>query len=360
MVIFTVISLLIANSGRGIVEEFVETKPIIAVQNHSQSEEANALVEYLQDYATFQEVAGDVAELRDAAFTRDVLASIYIPADFSTQLQNGEPSVQLFANPKSQNSWQIRQILQRFLMFARTAYEEDGRFNFSEVKNALHQRTTVTVLNQGLSAETNFKATWAEGYFRSVAYVLLASIVGVLSMILSDFNKETVRARTRISSLHEHRYFVQLGVAAIGLAISICVIFFIVALAMIGKSAGSIDLPRFALNMIVFSIACMTLSFLINAISNNKGAISGLSTVLSLGFSFISGIFVEVQYLPTATVNLSKIFPMYYYGQVASGTTAGWQHYIKYYLIQLLFAAVFFLLALVIQKHKRQRKELAF
>ena len=103
-------------------------------------------------------------------------------------------------------------------------------------------------------------------------------------------------------------------------------------------------------NLSVFSFTILFLTFLINNIVKNKFAISAISTVLSLGTSFISGVMVPQQLLGKNVLTVAKFFPTYYYVKINDMQANSFSDVRYEIFMQLLFAAAFLLMGLYFSK----------
>ena len=75
----------------------------------------------------------------------------------------------------------------------------------------------------------------------------------------------------------------------------------------------NIPLLFYTFNALMYTAVILSLTFMLNSFLK-KGSVMGiLGTVLPLSMAFISGIFVEQELLPDFIVNISRLFPTYYY-----------------------------------------------
>jgi ABC-2 type transport system permease protein len=91
-------------------------------------------------------------------------------------------------------------------------------------------------------------------------------------------------------------------------------------------------------------------------LTRNRAAISAISTVFSLGLSFISGAFVPQELVSESVLNVSKAFPMYYFIR-ANRNSLVWEEMVPDILMQLVFFTVYVMIAFVLQRFAgRSRK----
>jgi ABC-2 type transport system permease protein len=80
-----------------------------------------------------------------------------------------------------------------------------------------------------------------------------------------------------------------------------------------GSFAFNIQLILYIANSFVFAFMALWLSFLIGTLLKSRNAISAASNVLSLGPSFISGVFVPQELLGQNVLSIAKFTPTYWY-----------------------------------------------
>ena len=79
------------------------------------------------------------------------------------------------------------------------------------------------------------------------------------------------------------------------------------------KEAFNLNTVYLILNSFVFTICGMSLSFLIGNLINNRDALPSVSNVVTLGLSFISGVFVPQNLLGENVLKAASFMPTYWY-----------------------------------------------
>lgn len=117
----------------------------------------------------------------------------------------------------------------------------------------------------------------------------------------------------------------------------------------------------FALNVFSFLFVAMAIVFLLGQILRKNTVIGMVSNVLSLGLSFLSGIFVPLEYLGDGIIRLAHFLPTYWYvlGVRFIDSYAGGEPLTplaQYIGIQILFAVALAALGLAYSKAKAGQK----
>lgn len=154
----------------------------------------------------------------------------------------------------------------------------------------------------------------SEVSFSFIAYSLISSVLTINLVTLYYFSLKTIKNRINISSENEfvHKtklFFSMIGVTSIIILLHLLVIYMFVDINIIKSYKGMF----YGLNLFLFGLSIMSLSFLINKFIRTRGGASGLTVVISLAMSFLSGAFIPREILPDMTIKISKIFPSFYY-----------------------------------------------
>jgi ABC-2 type transport system permease protein len=135
----------------------------------------------------------------------------------------------------------------------------------------------------------------------------------------------------------------------------------ILAYILSGQKGIGPNLLLLYLNTLVFSITALSIAFLAGKFIKGYGAQSAVANVLSLGLSFISGIFVPQFLLGETVLKIASFTPTYWYIKAVEAikdlsvySFTNLKPVFADMLIQLAFAAACFIIALVASKQKRQ------
>jgi ABC-2 type transport system permease protein len=117
------------------------------------------------------------------------------------------------------------------------------------------------------------------------------------------------------------------------------------------------------LNAFVFTLMIIALAYMLVTFFDSGNVISAIGTIFSLGFSFITGVFIPQYLLDENILRLAKVIPSYYYIQnnhriteLSNFQLSDLKDIGLNLLIQFIYALVFFIITLYISK-KRQSQE---
>ena len=121
------------------------------------------------------------------------------------------------------------------------------------------------------------------------------------------------------------------------------------------------NLPFYLLNSFILTIVALTLAFFVGSFLKSEELISAVVNVLSLGMSFLCGVFVSMDVLGKGVLTVAHFLPVYWY-EIVNNILAGNKVLSSSQMtelyqglgIQLLFAAALLGAALVLRKNRAQ------
>lgn len=330
---------------------FKETKLDVSIIDYSNSKLSQSLVNYLADKNNIIEPPKDEEDGKELIFLEIADAVIIIPEDFEEKVINKEKAIEIYKDDRKMESYQIQHQINKFISFV-NATNENGEFDLSSVNLALKEKANVKILETKNGNERIKK--WFNYYFNFTSYVIIAIYIAVIGMVMTDFSEANIEIRQKASSKKNIEFNKEIYLGQLTLAAIITAIFILGSIILRGKYIGEVQFSKYVINTVIFSFTILSLTFLINNVTNNRFVKNGISTVLSLGTSFISGVLIPQEMLGEKVVAISKFFPTYYFVKI-NGTDINSILDVKYeILMQLLFALAFLLIGLYFSKIKQR------
>ena len=315
IILYTImlISVTLVNQTSGNVDSFEEVKPSVIIVNNdkSKNEVTNHFIKYLENHMEVKDIdIGNEEKIDDALFYRDVSLVVYIPDGFGEDLlDNKDVSVEYKISGDKGSSYGKMLVQNYFDSFNIYNKYYDGDELFDRLDNALNLDVNVEVKSK---VDTNSLSRMAR-FFNFLNYAILAGCVYSISMILASLKSENVRKRTIVSSYDYKKYNRIVLEACSIVIIGMWILYMILALIIFKDLFISMNGLWYVINSFVFSLCSLCIGFLIGNITQNKGAISGIVNVVSLGSSFLCGCFVPFEFMPDYVIKIAHIFPTYYF-----------------------------------------------
>lgn len=315
IILYTImlISVTLVNQTSGNVDSFEEVKPSVIIVNNDKSKNGvtNHFIKYLENHMEVKDIdTGNEEKIDDALFYRDVSLVVYIPDGFGDDLLDSKDvSVEYKISGDKGSSYGKMLVQNYFDSFNIYNNYYDGDELFDRLDNALNVDVNVEVKSK---IDSNSLSRMAR-FFNFLNYAILAGCVYSISMILASLKSENVRKRTIVSSYDYKKYNrIVLGACSI-VIIGMWLLYMILALIIFKDLFISMNGLWYVINSFVFSLCSLCIGFLIGNITQNKGAISGIVNVVSLGSSFLCGCFVPFEFMPDYVIKIAHIFPTYYF-----------------------------------------------
>lgn len=351
--IFFILSLINGANTESKEIEFMETSLNIGVVDESNSQLSQGLIDYLDKNNTISKMDNDLDYIKEQIFLEVVDAVIIMPEDFQTLVVNKEKSIEIIRDDRKMGPLQIENQVNKFLAFANAKYSE-GEFNLKEVRSALDKEVEAELVKGDKVSQSTGANIWFRYYYNFTSYIIIAIYVAVIGLIMVDFNNKNIQDRMKISSKTLLKFNVEMYLGQVIIGLIITTIFVLGSIALKAKHLGQVDFLKYLINVYVFSFSILCFTFLINNLTTSRFVINGVSTVASLGTSFISGVLVPQEFLGEKVLAIAKFFPTYYFVRINETKINSYGDIRYELLMQILFGIVFLSLGLYFSKIKQK------
>ena len=315
VIVYTVILLVFGGFNMSSNESsigYVANKPSILIVNKDEEVGiTKGFIEYIKENSKTPEIKNSEEARNDALFYDDVDYIIYIPENYHNDFMEGKsPEIEV-KRRESYNSEFSEMLVKRYInvanIYRKNIKSEDDLIK--KVNETLSEQAKIEITSK-LDTNGIQKLTF---YYNFASYSILACLIYVISLVLFTFNEEKIRNRTLISSVNYKKHNIKLLLSNCIYSIIIWAIYVIAGIVLIGDVMLSMHGLLCMLNAFIFTICATAISFLVGTIVKSKGALSGIVNVVSLGSSFLCGVFVPLTYLPDFVVKIAHLLPTYYY-----------------------------------------------
>lgn len=370
LVFITIAVLVTATSTHSKNSSYSDTKADVAFISEENTPLVNGLKQELAKSANFVNVADNANALQDALYFRDVTYIIRIPKGFTDRFMRGENvQIEKTTVPDSVYNTYVDMKINRYLNTA-MLYIKNGKDITQEILvNQLKidlGKTSSVALKAAKSdtgdsrSATTSSITFTTFYFTYMAYVLPAILIFGIAAVMQVFNNKDLSRRSFCSPITARNYNFQFLLANAVFSVLCWLVLIVPCTLFDPKNFFSSTTPLQLLNSFAFLFSASSLSYLIGNLVKNRSAISALSTVCSLGPSFIGGVFIRQVYLNDTVLKIASFTPTYWYvkaneqiGALGSFDYSNLAPAINCMLVEIGFAIAFIALGLVIGKRRR-------
>lgn len=333
----------------------------IAFIDHDHSEFISQFKDYVEDNATIINIDDDEESLKDALFFRKVDYIMIIPDSFTDDFIDGKDvSIQTMQVPEAYGAIYSKTLMNKYLntanIYIKAGIDIDDVS--AKVKNDLNIDTAVHMKNYIDNSDLQSIAS----FFNFSNYALLAVIIVVVSMIIVSFNKIDIKKRNLVSSKNYNNINFQLLLGNIVISFVIWFVYILIITMFYTEAMFSMHGLLYIINSLCLLIFILTFSFFITKMTDNRELISGVSNVVSLGFSFLGGAFVPQEYLGSFVLNLAKFTPSYWFiknnNEIALLTKFDFESIYPIFcnmIIILLFALLSYIIVLLVTFFRKKK-----
>lgn len=339
---------------------FVQTKTNIAFFDQDNTIISQELKKNLEQVADIQDIQEDETVLKDALFFRKINAIVRIEKGFSDKLLHNETvTVEVNTIPNTYESTYVELAINNYIDTAKK-YIQTTDMTQEELIQKVTSDLEKTTKTEFTKEEISSDVAGSYLFFNYLSYVLLAVIILGIGVTMSVLNDKMIKRRMLCAPISYRRFNIELTlghfVYAIGILLILLAFWFIPRMYLLAQPVGILLI----LNAICIILAIISMGFLIGTLIKGKEAQSAACNVISLGCSFMGGVFVPQEWLNPIVIKIANFTPIYWYvlannkiKEITSFQQPEVKSILMYMGIELGFAITLWLIALVIAKNKR-------
>lgn len=366
MLIFAGVLFMLSQESANETKTFTDTKIRTAfINNDNESLLSQGLYEYLGSYCEFIKVPKE--RISDALFIREVEYVIEIDDGFEKNFLSGNATLvkrqsipdsfaSVAVNGAINNYLNTAAVLKRYIPFTDTA-------ELVEVlKSNMALEGNVSLFGTMQSKNDN---GYYENYFNYLSYIMVACFILIIGTIMATFQKLPIRMRNLVSPISIKKINLRLLFSNAVFTTMFLIIFLVFGVITSQNHAINKHFIFYALNAFVFSIVVLALSYLFGMLLKNIKSLTLVSTVMSLGFAFLGGVFVPLEMLSSSALMVSRFIPSYWYvlgnNTISKLSNFNWENVSEvfgYISLQLIVALLLFIVSFVYSQLRSRQEEL--
>lgn len=224
-------------------------------------------------------------------------------------------------------------------------------------ENILNDNPKVKIISK-----KGYKNTLNDGlyyYFSYLLYPIMAILIFGVFFGTSPFRKSFVKNRIDVSSVSSKNINKKLMASSISFVVGIWLYFILLAILVFGfKNIFSKDGINFLISSLVYLVPSFSIAFFVSTVFKSSEVVGGVTTIITLFLSFVSGLFVPMSFLPSYVEKIAMFSPMYWSIKVIESIKDG-NFYsfdtIVYLGIEILMGLSIFLVTFILQRNKAMK-----
>ncbi len=334
---------------------YVNTRLKVCIVNEDNSPESYALEEYIATMHDIENIETNKDTLIDSLYYQRVNYVFTIKEGYAEKLERSETDG-LFSNCTVPGVYTTELMDMQLDNYVKTVlgYKASGCSLDEAVEKAA----------SALEYETDIKMNTLESssnvtYFNFLAYVFISIMIMAFSPVFITINSKEIRNRTFCSPIPvlQQTFQSMLGLTVCSMAV---VAIFFIAYGFMCSFTFDRSYWLAFLNGVAFMLVAAGLSLLVSMLVKSPNAVTAVANILGIGMSFLCGVFVPQEFLGDEVLMIARFLPAYWYvkanDMLTNTAVFSINEYLSYIIIELLFAAVIFILAMVISKVRVKEK----
>lgn len=354
--VFLFNALMSSSSGNQASTVFEESRLELFVVAPQQSDEVSMnLVDYLQEHHQVHLIDASQEELEERLFAGEADGAVIIPDNLEATVKDNIASVKVLSG-KSLKAIFLHEMVGSFLRFSH-ALLADGSYSATAIQQVMEQKAVVRVQTQNVQTDNSLaNRPWGQVYFAYTSYAYIAIFIAVFGLVFSALNEENFMRRLVLGKKSRQRVSAEQFLAGLVVVAVIYLFYTAVGLLVQPSFITSEYLAKSLLLSAAFALTSYALAFLgAVIIGKNRYLYSGLSVVLAMGLSFISGLMVPIEYLSSFVLSIAKLFPNYYAIQASLSPSSDFASYATELAIIVAFGVFYGVIALAISRYREAR-----
>jgi ABC-2 type transport system permease protein len=287
----------------------------VCVFDEDDTPESRALTKFIGKHNDIVEIDNNRDTITDSLYYKTVNYALIINKGYAERLAAGE-TAELFGSYHMDESYSVvymSKMLDEYTGSVK-AYLAMGKSleeAVSATEAAMSQETEVEMLRVDKGGDSHFSVDFAQ-YFQFMPYILVSVIISIVSLVLVTMNKKDIRYRTNCSCLKNSKYTFQLFFGSFLFVLFIWLIF-MVAGTVFNKEMYTGRAWLAVLNSFIYTLVAGSITVFLSAFVNNMDIINFINQAVSLGMSFMCGVFVRQSLLGDGVLKFAHILPTYWY-----------------------------------------------
>ncbi len=313
----------------------------LVVNDLDNSKSSKKFIEKLKENNTVILKNLSLNEAKKQVFENKISAFIEIKKDLDENLKNKKAPINVISDEKNINFVYLELEINKYFAYKRTILQENK--SDEKINEILKNETNIKFVDKNKDIKNSYKAP-----FLFASYMILLITLNTLIALQSSFKESTLK-RIKISALSDTKFILQQNFSKIIISTFISLVF-IIFLKIFFKNLNQTKFLLLSLSLILFSYTACSLSTFLTSITNDKKFLQNLSSIFTLLLGFISGVFIDKNYLPKIVVSISRFLPQVYINDFLEETTLS--SFFFFAFMQMLFIVFFLSLSILIRKKK--------
>lgn len=320
------------------------------------TEEKSDLGDSLERYIKKTFDTGGVSEISSSG--NDIKEALYSGATSYVIVINGD-EISDYQAPNNTSAYIAQNYINNYLntyRAMRQLYPDESAGEWADLtERNLHDTVPVEDLSVSRTDTGNLN-----NFFNLFVYGVLGALVSGIGVAMIAMNEQKLYLRTAVSPVSIRRRNTALFSAQASFGAVIWLISVVLSIYFAGDARFSPAHIMFIVNSIPFVLSVTAIGFFIGQTVRNETVFNGVTTVLMLCISFLSGAFIPQEFLADSVLKVSALTPAYWFivnnNKIADMAEYDWGALTVPIVVMLAFTAALILAGTVVTLLKTRTK----
>ena len=334
----------------------------IYLTDEDKSEVSSLFADYLRETHQVDEKECSDEMITERLYYQDLAAAITIPKGFGQAFVDGTVDesleIQSVVDEGMAEGHMLNLQLKSFLNSMYAFYHSgmslaEAAEQAEQTQSSENYVSMVREVSEEGEADDRSGESTSRLLFIFIPYVIMCSVFGSLLPAVMSFGESEKKRRENASGFAVWKRSFALAFGSLIFALAIYVIYVVVLAFACGSEAFSEMWWLMALNLLIFTFSTVMMMAFLSVIPLKASVLSSIvSTVVSLGFAFLGGLFVPMQYLGEGVKMVGRFLPTYWYATAVEALDKGkgFASVLPYFGIELLFGLACLAIGLALSK----------
>lgn len=341
---------------------FSDKKCNFAVFDYDNSQVSKDIVAYMSKKHELKSIENDSIEvMQDELFNRNVDCIVKIKKDFGENFKsnqsNLEDYIEIIAIPNTYTSQLFEQDYNRFVKYAKS-YAVSG-IDISSAMEKAAKTANTELSTKIVEKENNINYNAVYYFFNYMSWIIVIMCVITIGRVLVIFQKKDLRSRIACSAYSFARISKETLMGVVCSGFVIIFIFFILAVFAFKTEILSMQWLLYMTNAISYMFVALAITYLVSQLIKNDSTMNMIGNTVSLGMSFLCGVFVPMEFLSDTVIKIAHFLPTYWYQlaliHIQKHGTENIGKPFSYMGIQILFALALVTVGIIVSRRNQSK-----
>lgn len=339
------------------VEDFASKKLDIAIINHDQGNPiSDGLVTMLNQHSNVKDDIETKEDIQNFIYFQEIKYALIIPEGYGESvLNNGNITLERIKPHDSVGYINIDMLCNEYISSYQLYQQAD--FSNSQIHEMIMKDLDQDVSIQIEGSEKHYKSLIAFNY---MSYAFLSVMITGIGLVSLSMSKRDLKMRNQCAPTSNLSIQLQLNLSYICFALLAWAAIILPSLLLLKDEIFTIQGFLYIVHSLIFLLPSIAIAYLVSIFAKSEEVVSALCNIIALGTSFISGVFIQQEFLSASVIQLASFTPTYWFVKgnnaiynIGPSSNIFNAELLSSIAIELLFAIALFTIAMVISKRKK-------